>query len=207
MAGLVPRAADDARVELRVALQIVALGDMLQIAQDLGLLGIALRPLPLLQQLFVPGEAIDVGIAVAARAGIAVPVPGAADGFACLVGAHLEAKLVAQRFEHMDAGEACADDDGVEIRCRINHSRPPSALCFSSGRETQDSWSLSGAPRDCPRGAFPETTNFLRAIEEENSLEGARRARLRQRFPERQVDPLPAERRVLAVLQRENAVM
>jgi hypothetical protein len=51
-----------ARIELHVALEVVAFGHMLEITQNLGLLGIALGPFPFLQQLPVPGEAIDVRV-------------------------------------------------------------------------------------------------------------------------------------------------
>jgi hypothetical protein len=72
----------------------MAFSHVLQIAQDLGLLGIAFGPLPLSQQLLVPGEAIDVGVRIAPRARVAVPVPGAADGFTGFVDSHLEPQLV-----------------------------------------------------------------------------------------------------------------
>src|SRR5689334_21391646 len=101
---------------------------MLEIAQDLRLLGIALRPFPFLEELLVPGEAIDVGVAVAARAGIAVPVPSAADRVAGLVDPDLETEPVPQRFQHVDAGKSRADDDGVEIRCCTRHRLLPSIL-------------------------------------------------------------------------------
>ena len=91
---LVEFGAGHARVELHVALQVVAFGHMLEVAEDFGLLGIAFGPFPLLQQLLVPGEAIDVGVGIATRAGVAVPVPGAADGFTGFINSHLQSQFV-----------------------------------------------------------------------------------------------------------------
>ncbi len=113
--------AGHARVELDVPLQVMALGHMLEVAQDFRLLGIALGPFPLLQQLLVPGEAIDVGVRIATRAGIAVPVPGAPDGFARFIDPHLQSQFVPQRLQHVHAGEACTDHDGVKVLSCARH--------------------------------------------------------------------------------------
>src|SRR5215813_14157690 len=88
---------------------------MLEIAEDFGLLGIALGPLPFLQQLFVPGETIDVGLRVATRAGVAVPIPGAADRFAGFINTYLEPQPVAQSLEHIHARETCPDHNSVKV--------------------------------------------------------------------------------------------
>src|SRR5258708_11268404 len=126
--ALVEFAAGHARVELHVALQIMAYGDMLEIAEALRLLGIALGPFPLLQELLVPGEAIDVGVGIATRAGVTVPVPGAADGFAGFIDPRLEAQSVPQRLEHVNTGKAGADDDSVEASSCTRHLPLPSVL-------------------------------------------------------------------------------
>ena len=65
--------------KLDVAPQVEAVGDVLDVAQDLGLGRVALGPLPLLLELL--GELVRVlhALDVAARARVAVPVPGAAD--------------------------------------------------------------------------------------------------------------------------------
>ena len=115
LVALVEFGAGHARVELHVALQVVAFGDMLEITQDFGLLGIAFGPFPLLQQLLVPGEAIDVGVGIATRAGVAVPVPGAANGFTGFINPHLQPQFVPQRLQHVHAGKACADHDSVKV--------------------------------------------------------------------------------------------
>jgi hypothetical protein len=88
-ARLVELGASNPGIEADVALQVMAGGNVFQIAQDFRLLRIALRPFPFLQQLLVPGKAIYVRLGIAPGPGIAVPVPGAADGFSGLVHPHL----------------------------------------------------------------------------------------------------------------------
>jgi hypothetical protein len=111
---------DDPLAELDVGLEVEAFGAMLEIAQDLILLRIALGPVPLLQQVFVERVAIDVAIGIAACAGIAIPVPGAADPVAGLEHGDVEVELVAQRMQHVHAGKSGADDDGIELRFRAS---------------------------------------------------------------------------------------
>ena len=95
-------------------LQIEAVGDVIDVAQDLRLRAVALGPLPFLLQLV--GERVRVlqAFDVAAAARIAVPEPGAADAAAGLEGAHLQAEL-AQAVDGVEAADARADDDGVEL--------------------------------------------------------------------------------------------
>ncbi len=83
-----------ARVELNVPFQVMAFSHMLEITKDFGLLGIAFGPFPLLQKLLVPGEAVDVGVGIAPYAGVAVPVPGAANSFAGFINAHPQPQFV-----------------------------------------------------------------------------------------------------------------
>src|SRR5450631_96132 len=83
-----------AGIELNVAFEVVAFGNMLEITQDFGLLGIAFGPFPLLQELLVPGETINVGVGIATRTGVAVPVPGAAYGFTGFINPHLQSQFV-----------------------------------------------------------------------------------------------------------------
>jgi len=75
---------DDALAELDVGLKVEAFGAELEVAQDLVLLRIALGPVPFLQQVLVERVTVDVAVRVAARAGIAIPVPGAAAAVAGL---------------------------------------------------------------------------------------------------------------------------
>ncbi|MEJ7720541.1 MAG: hypothetical protein WKF58_08890 [Ilumatobacteraceae bacterium] len=88
------------RVELDVPAEIEPVGDVVGVAQDLGLRGVALAPLPLLLQVVVERVRVVHALDVAAGAGIAVPVPGAADVGGRLERAHGEA-LAPQ------AGAAC----------------------------------------------------------------------------------------------------
>src|SRR3546814_3179565 len=74
---VVPRRRD-ARAEADVATQVEPVRDMLEIAHDLRLTGIALGPGPLLLEFVGEGKGIVVALGIAARAGIAVPVPSAA---------------------------------------------------------------------------------------------------------------------------------
>jgi len=77
--GVVERGRGDAGGQLDVASEIEAIGDVVEIALDLGLFRVAARPLPLLRQLRREGIAVVVALGIAPRAGVAVPVPRAAD--------------------------------------------------------------------------------------------------------------------------------
>src|SRR5277367_4436828 len=56
---------------------------------------------------------------IAARAGIAVPVPGAADTTACLEQPRREPEPVAQAEQLIEAGEPGTDDQRVELAGRV----------------------------------------------------------------------------------------
>src|SRR3546814_11002639 len=86
---------------------------MLEIAHDLRLSGIALGPGPLLLEFVGEGEGIVVALGIATRAGIAVPVPGAAHTVGGLQDLRRQAQLLAQAVEPVQAVEAGADDEGV----------------------------------------------------------------------------------------------
>ena len=106
---LVEHGALDAGVELDVRPQVEAVGDMVGVFQNLRLRRVALAPVPFLLQFF--GERIGIlhALDVAARAGIAVPVPGAADARALL-------DRPAPSCPARAAGAACT--------CRQNPRRP-----------------------------------------------------------------------------------
>ena len=104
----------DARIELHVAAQVEAVGDVVDVFQDLGLRAVALRPLPLLLQRVVEGVGVFEALDVAAGARIAVPEPGAADPGTGFVGAHLEAQS-AQAMDGVEAGQAAAHDHDIEL--------------------------------------------------------------------------------------------
>jgi hypothetical protein len=80
--------------------------------QDLGLRRIALAPVPLLLQVIRERIGILHALDVAARAGIAVPVPGAADIAALLIDPDRQSQS-AQFVQHVHSGKAGADHDDV----------------------------------------------------------------------------------------------
>ena len=101
--------------ELHVPAQVELVGDVVQVFQRVGLGREMLLPVPFLHQLLGKRIAIGPAFGIEAGAGIAVPVPGAAD-----IGAGLEhprghAQL-AQAVEHEHAGNPGADDDRVVFR-------------------------------------------------------------------------------------------
>ena len=111
---------DDALAELDIGLQVEALGAVLEVAQDLVLFRIALGPIPFLQQVLVERVTVDVAIGVAACAGIAIPVPRAADAVAGLEHRDVQVELVAQRMEHVHAGESGTNDYRIKVGFRAS---------------------------------------------------------------------------------------
>src|SRR3546814_13506252 len=71
-------------------------------------------PRPFLLQRLGELVGVERALHIAARAVIAVPVPGAADAAACLEDAHREPEA-AQPMKHVHPGKACADDHGIEL--------------------------------------------------------------------------------------------
>ena len=124
---LVMRGRDPA-LELDVAAQVELVGDVIQIALGLGLAGEVLLPVPFFQQFLRKGVAVGPALGIEAGAGIAVPVPGAADAGAGFEHPHLEAEF-SQLVELVEAGNTGADDDRVEIRARSVQAswRPPAS--------------------------------------------------------------------------------
>ena len=93
-------------------------GDVTEVAEDLGLRRVALRPLPLGLELGIEAVRVVDALDVAARTRVAVPVPGAAD----VVGAldHLRREPEAsQAVEHVQPGEPGTHHDDVDVRCRV----------------------------------------------------------------------------------------
>ena len=134
--GIVERGRRDPRLELNVFAEVKALGHVLEVSQDLVLLGIALAPLPLLQQFLIEGVAVDIAVGVAAGAGVPVPVPRAANTTAGFIDAYRQAHLVAEPVQHVQAGETGTNNDGIELR------GPP-----HTGRHLKDLlWSLRAGP-------------------------------------------------------------
>src|SRR5262249_22555222 len=114
-----------AGVKCDIPLQIETVGDVVEIAPDLRMARIALAPLPLAEQRLREGVAVGVAFRIAARPGIPVPVPGAADPPALFQHPGAEAETVAQGQHLVEARKARADDQGIEafvVRvCRSSH--------------------------------------------------------------------------------------
>ena len=111
---LVPVGRADLAAELDVAAQVELVGDLVQVAQRLGLGREMLRPVPLGQEFLGKRIAIGITLRVEARAGVAVPVPGASDTGSGLEHPDLHSEF-AQSVKLEQAGHAGADDDRVEI--------------------------------------------------------------------------------------------
>src|SRR5262249_9784267 len=105
----------DFGVEANVALEIEAVGDMIQVSQDLRRARIALRPLPFLRQLVRERVAVGVALRITARTRVAGPVPGASDSRARLQHLRGESEAVTQAKQLVETGEAGANDESVEV--------------------------------------------------------------------------------------------
>ena len=113
--------------EADVAFQIEAFGDMFGVAEELALGGVAFCPGPVLLQLF--GELIGIlqALDIAARAGIAVPVPGTADTRSTFQHQSLQPQT-AQPMQHIKARKPGADDDSVDSPAVARRHDPNSAV-------------------------------------------------------------------------------
>src|SRR5689334_2918643 len=126
------RGADGVDAKPIVAPQIEAVGDVSQVSQDLRLGGEAFGPLPALLQSFVERVGIVHTFDVAARPGVAVPVPGAANVGGGLDRGHREARRGGP-VHGVKAGETGTDDDDI---ADFGHDTAP-AGCSSSRRSAQ----------------------------------------------------------------------
>ena len=114
----IERRLNDAGVEVDIPAQVISVGDVVGVFQEFGLRRVALRPLPFPLQRFVEGEGVFLALDIDPRARIAVPEPGAADARARLDDTCGEAKAP-QAMQHVEAGKACADNDGVKRLHRL----------------------------------------------------------------------------------------
>ena len=89
--------------------------DGVQIGENLRLLRIALRPLPVAQELLVEGIAVDGSLSVDAASRVAVPIPGAADVAGVIERLNVEAKVVAKFVQRIEAAEARSDNGDVKL--------------------------------------------------------------------------------------------
>jgi hypothetical protein len=141
---LVEDDAFDARVELEVAAKTETVGDVVEIALDLRLCGVALAPLPVLLKFFRELIGILQALGVSALAGIAVPEPGAAEPGAFLESANRKPESL-QAMNRVNTGEAGAHHNGVEapsrafLLCRLilRHfwAKPAKSSCRASIRQ------------------------------------------------------------------------
>jgi hypothetical protein len=105
---------DHGGLQLDVRTQVEAVGDVVEVAQDLRLGGVPFGPLPLLLQVLGEGVGVLHALHVAARARVPVPVPGAADTVTRLEDADGEVRAP-QPVQHVQAGETGPDYYGVEV--------------------------------------------------------------------------------------------
>src|SRR5262249_4128226 len=105
-------------LELDVAAQVELVRDIVQVALGLACGGEVLLPVQSLQQLLRKGVAVGPALRIKAGAGIAVPVPSAADAGAGFEHPRLQTEL-AQFVELVEAGNAGADDNRVKLGGRI----------------------------------------------------------------------------------------
>src|SRR6185436_8726344 len=126
----------DPAIELHVLAQAELVGDVVEIAQVLGLAREFLLPVPFVQKLAREGVAVGVALRIEARAGIAVPVPGAAEIAARLEDGRLDAEI-GQPLDLVDAGDAGADDDdfvmGHAGQSGTNKSGPKTRMARGTG--------------------------------------------------------------------------
>src|SRR5882672_3000130 len=112
--GLIPNSRSHLGAKADISPEIIAFGHEAEVAQDLRLGGVFLRPFPRALQLRIEGVAVVDGLNVATRAGIAVPVPGAAD-IASLFQYHRGEACLAQPMQEIQAGKAGTDNNHVDV--------------------------------------------------------------------------------------------
>src|SRR6185436_4855669 len=109
LAAVIPVCGLDPGAEADVATEVVTIGDEAEIAQDFRLRCVFFRPGPFAVEFGIERVAVVHGLDVAACAGIAVPVPGAADIAGVLDHDGGEAGL-AKAMQKIKAGKPGAND-------------------------------------------------------------------------------------------------
>ena len=120
---------DHAGVQPDVGPEVEPVGHVIGVAQNLRLRRVALGPFPFLRKVVVELVAIEHALDVAARAGIAVPVPGSSDARR-RVDRPRGQPHAPQLVEHVEPGEPGADDQRVESG-RVSHGKRPSSRSLS----------------------------------------------------------------------------
>src|SRR5262249_31273750 len=171
---LVPRRFRHPRLELDVATEVEPVGHVLEVPQDLRLGGVALGPRPLLLQLGRERVAVVHRLDVAARPGVAVPPPRPADAAARREPPDGQPRR-AQPMVRVQAGEAGADHDGVDVvgssghaaslpriyevtHTRISAPEGPAVSASSPARVRRAASPAPRWPASC-RSASPAATN------------------------------------------------
>ena len=103
-----------AGAELNIFAQIKAIRDVVSVALDLGLTGVAFAPVPLLLKLFGEGIGVFDTLDIDSRARIPVPVPGAADSLSDLEALHAQPAF-SSAMDHVEPGEAGAHNHHVDL--------------------------------------------------------------------------------------------
>ena len=114
LAGVIPVRGLDPGAEADVATQVITIGDEAEIAQDFRLGRVFFRPGPFAIEFWIERVAVVDGLDVAACAGIAVPVPGAAD-VTGLFDHHRREAGLAQAMQEIEAGKSGADDGDIDL--------------------------------------------------------------------------------------------
>src|SRR3954454_13598796 len=136
-----PRRALDAMVEADLPVDAVVDRGLADVVQNPRPVGDRLRLGPRFERV---AERVHVG--VGADAGIAKQVPGAADAVAALEDhVALARALLLQVIARANAGQAGADDEDVEMFCRIGHDDLPAFRC--NGQQGEIATRNVGLPR------------------------------------------------------------
>ena len=136
-----PRRALDAMVEADLLVDAVLGRGLAHIVQDPRPVGDRLRLGPRLERI-----AEREHVAVGADAGIAKQVPGAADAVAALQDdVALARAFLLQVIARADAGQAGADDQDVEMFCRVGHGDLPAFRC--NGQRSEIATRIVRLPR------------------------------------------------------------
>ena len=101
-------------VELNVRAQVEAVRHMIGVVQDLWLGGVFLGPDPLLFKFGTETERVLHAFHVAARTGITVPVPSAADVCGLVQNPDIESGTT-QAMKQVKTGEPRSDDKNVDV--------------------------------------------------------------------------------------------
>ena len=162
---LVESAVHDPGIEGIVPAQVEAVGNVIGILENLGLGGEALTPLPLGQQFGRERIGIVEALHIAARAGIAVPEPGAAD-----VRCGLEAEGCEPHFAEfivrIEPGKAGTDHRNIDCG---GHIAPCFGLIIHDHLHSQSRGNCRPAPRTTSSNCLPFPTGSRNELRSRSS--------------------------------------